>query len=111
MKDTVLGVFEDREAGSKALEGLIRDGWETEQVAVKRVLPADYRGFGDDGSAYDLLHAPPMPWDSTVRDEDGVVIVVVDVGEDDNPQLAEARLRKSEASDIRMIEATPPLDL
>ena len=111
MKDTVVGVFEDRDTGSRALEGLLRDGWQTDQVSVRRVLLANYRGFGDDGAAYRLMHAPPMPWDSTVSDDAGVVIVVVDVGDDDNPQLAEARLRKSEASDIRMIEGTPPLDL
>ena len=111
MKDTIVGIFEDREAGSKALEGLMRDGWDAGQVSVRRVLSADYRGLGDGGAAHDLMHAPPMPWDSTVKDDAGVVIVVVDVREDDNPQLAEARLRKSEASDIHMVDGTPALDL
>ena len=46
-----------------------------------------------------------------MKDDAGVVIVVVDVREDDNPQLAEARLRKSEASDIHMVDGTPALDL
>lgn len=111
MKDTVVGVFEDREAASTALDGLMKDGWDSDQVSMRRVLVADYRGFGDDEAVYELMHAPEVPWDSTVREDAGVVIVVVDVGEDENPQLAEVRFKNSGASDVRTVEGTPPLDL
>lgn len=111
MKDTVVGVFESRDAASDAIDGLMKDGWDSEQVAMRRVIAADYRGFGDDEAVYDLMHAPEMPWDTTMDEDAGVVIVVVDVGDEDNPQLAEARFKNSGASDVRVVEGTPPLDL
>jgi hypothetical protein len=107
MKDTVVGVFESRDAASDAFDGLIQDGWDSEQVAMRRVLAADYRGFADDEAVYELMHAPEMSWGTTLE----VDAVVVDVGEEDNPKLAEARFKNSGASDVRLVAGTPPLDL
>ena|SRR5665811_1293500 len=111
MKDTVVGVFESRDAASDAFDGLIKDGWDSEQVAMRRVLAADYRGFADDEAVYELMHAPEMSWGTTLVEGAGVVIVVVDVGEEDNPKIAEARFKNSGASDVRVVAGTPPLDL
>ncbi len=36
MKDTVVGVFESRDAASDAIDGLMKDGWDSEEVAMRR---------------------------------------------------------------------------
>lgn len=110
MLDSVIGVFEDRESARGALEALQGGGWPVDRISMKRVREMPYRGLADSEKAHSLMHAPEVPDSAPLADDEGIPLVIVRADREE-VDAARAALSDAGASETRVVEATPPIEL